>query len=124
MRAEAIPLRSVSPTPHARTETRTSFGPTLGTGTSRSSSGRAGPVRTMAFMSGRDVDGLGLREEFARGLAPLVRARAALLRAAERHVVLGRGGLHVHEHDARLGLVGEAMRPREIAREQRGREPE
>src|SRR5258705_13886151 len=106
MRADAIPLSSVRPTPHARTRTRTSLGLMFGTGTSRSWSGGSGPVRTMAFMSGRDVDGLGLREEFARGLAPLVRAGAALLRPAERHVVFGRGRLHIHEHDARLGLVG------------------
>ena len=70
------------------------------------------PARLAARPSGIDVDRDRLGVELDRGAALLVRAEAARLDAAERHVHLGARGLRVDVDQAGLRLVLEARRRR------------
>ena len=64
---------------------------------------RAGDEEPLAQLKRRVlVDGDGLGVELDRGAALLVRAEAASLDPAERHVHVGAGGLRVDVEDARL----------------------
>src|SRR5579884_913697 len=71
-----------------------------------------------------NVDRLELGEELAGGFALLAAVRAGAFHAAKRHLRLGPGRLAIDVDDARLDAAHEREGLAEIAREERGRQPE
>ena len=95
----------------------------LGAGPRADAAERAGDEEALAG-SRVDVDRDRLGVELDRGATLLVRAEAARLDAAERHVHVGARGLRVDVQEPCLRLVLEARRAGEARREDRRREAE